>query len=122
MIPPTPRRRARPGRSFPISRSATRALSRALASEGEIAILLIEQNARLALDAFNGALAAIWAAQAGKHVYVEKPASHNIWEGRQLVEAARRYPRNLVVAGTQNQRFDYAEFAEQFRQQFGYAL
>jgi predicted dehydrogenase len=37
------------------------------------------------------ALAAIWAAQAGKHVYVEKPASHNIWEGRQMVEAARKY-------------------------------
>ena len=31
---------------------------------------------------------AIWACQAGKDVYVEKPCSHNLWEGRQLVRAA----------------------------------
>jgi predicted dehydrogenase len=37
------------------------------------------------------ALAAIWACQAGKHVYVEKPSSHNIWEGRKMVEAASKY-------------------------------
>ena len=37
------------------------------------------------------ALGAIWAAQAGKHVYVEKPASHNIFEGRKMIEAARKY-------------------------------
>lgn len=37
------------------------------------------------------ALATIWACQAGKHVYVEKPASHNIWEGRKMVEAATKY-------------------------------
>jgi predicted dehydrogenase len=37
------------------------------------------------------ALAAIWACQAGKHVYVEKPSSHNIWEGRKMIEAARKY-------------------------------
>ena len=36
------------------------------------------------------ALATVWACQAGKHVYVEKPASHNIWEGRKMVEAARK--------------------------------
>ena len=36
-------------------------------------------------------LAGIWACQAGKDVYVEKPISHNIWEGRQLVNAARKY-------------------------------
>mgnify|MGYP003317632792 FL=1 len=35
-------------------------------------------------------LAAIWAIQAGKDVYVEKPVSHNVWEGRQLVNAARK--------------------------------
>ena len=40
------------------------------------------------------ALATIWACQAGKHVYVEKPCSHNIWEGRKMVEAARRYNRD----------------------------
>ncbi|MGN6135569.1 MAG: Gfo/Idh/MocA family protein, partial [Aureliella sp.] len=38
-------------------------------------------------------LAAIWAMQAGKDVYVEKPCSHNVWEGRQLVRAARKYNR-----------------------------
>lgn len=36
-------------------------------------------------------LAAIWACQAGKHVYVEKPVSHNIFEGRKLIEAANKY-------------------------------
>src|SRR5262249_36066358 len=35
-------------------------------------------------------LAAIWAMQAGKHVYVEKPVSHNVWEGRRLVQIARQ--------------------------------
>jgi predicted dehydrogenase len=47
------------------------------------------------------ALLTIAAAQAGKHVYVEKPASHNIWEGRQMVEAARQYDR-VVQCGTQS--------------------
>ncbi len=46
-------------------------------------------------------LAAVWAAQAGKHVYVEKPASHNIYEGQQLVAAAEKY--NVVIQhGTQS--------------------
>ena len=45
-------------------------------------------------------LAAIWAVQAGKDVYVEKPVSHNVWEGRQLVNAARKYSR-IVQTGTQ---------------------
>ncbi|PYV15104.1 MAG: gfo/Idh/MocA family oxidoreductase [Acidobacteria bacterium] len=45
-------------------------------------------------------LAAIWACQAGKDVYVEKPLSHNPWEGRKLVEAASRYNR-IVQHGTQ---------------------
>ena len=46
------------------------------------------------------ALQAIWAAQAGKDVYVEKPVSHNIWEGRQLVTAATKYNR-VIQCGTQ---------------------
>ncbi len=46
-------------------------------------------------------LAAIWAMQAGKDVYVEKPVSHNMWEGRKLVEAARKYSR-IVQSGMQN--------------------
>jgi predicted dehydrogenase len=45
------------------------------------------------------ALMGIWGCQAGKDVYVEKPASHNIWEGRKLVEAARKYKR-IVQHGT----------------------
>lgn len=45
-------------------------------------------------------LGAIWAVQAGKDVYVEKPVSHNVWEGRQLVKAARAHQR-IVQAGTQ---------------------
>lgn len=47
------------------------------------------------------ALMGIWACQAGKDVYVEKPVSHNIWEGRKLVEAARKYQR-IVQSGMQN--------------------
>jgi predicted dehydrogenase len=43
------------------------------------------------------ALATIWACQAGKHVYVEKPASHNIWEGRKMIEASRRYNVRVQV-------------------------
>jgi predicted dehydrogenase len=46
-------------------------------------------------------LAAIWAIQAGKDVYVEKPVSHNVWEGRQLVNAARKYNK-IVQTGTQS--------------------
>jgi predicted dehydrogenase len=46
-------------------------------------------------------LLSIWAIQAGKHVYVEKPLSHNVWEGRQLVKAARKYDR-CVQHGTQS--------------------
>lgn len=49
-------------------------------------------------------LITIWACQAGKHVYVEKPMSHNVFEGRKCVEAARRYNR-VVQHGTQ-QRSD----------------
>lgn len=48
------------------------------------------------------ALATIWACQAGKHVYVEKPVSHNIFEGRQMVKAARKY--NRVVQGGPQRR------------------
>jgi predicted dehydrogenase len=47
------------------------------------------------------ALSTIWACQAGKHVYVEKPCSHNIFEGRKMVEAARKYDR-IVQVGFQN--------------------
>jgi predicted dehydrogenase len=50
------------------------------------------------------ALLAIWAMQAGKDVYVEKPVSHNFFEGTKLVEAARKYNR-VVQGGTQRRSF-----------------
>ena len=50
------------------------------------------------------ALAAVWACQAGKDVYVEKPLAQTIWEGRKVVEAARKHGR-IVLGGTQ-QRSD----------------
>jgi predicted dehydrogenase len=46
------------------------------------------------------ALIAISAAQAGKDVYCEKPVSHNVWEGRQIVHAAEQYNR-IIQCGTQ---------------------
>jgi len=52
------------------------------------------------------ALGTVMACQAGKDVYVEKPACHSIWEGRKMVEAARKYNR-MVQVGTQ-QRSDPA--------------
>ena len=47
------------------------------------------------------ALAGIWAIQAGKDVYTEKPVSHNVFEGRKFVEAARKY-KKIVQTGTQS--------------------
>jgi predicted dehydrogenase len=47
------------------------------------------------------ALASIWAMQAGKHVYVEKPASHTLVEGRRMVDAAKAYNK-IVQVGTMN--------------------
>ena len=47
------------------------------------------------------ALGAIWAIQAGKDVYLEKPVSHNVWEGRQIIAAARKHGR-IVQTGTQS--------------------
>jgi predicted dehydrogenase len=57
-------------------------------------------------------LSTIWACQAGKHVYVEKPLSHYIWEGRQMVNAAREYDR-IVQCGTQHR--SEAKFEAAFR-------
>src|SRR5262245_45896406 len=47
------------------------------------------------------ALATIWACQAGKDVYCEKPFSYDLWEGQQMVAAARKHGR-MVQVGTQN--------------------
>jgi predicted dehydrogenase len=46
------------------------------------------------------ALMGIWACQAGKDAYIEKPCSHNLWEGKQLAKAADKYNR-IVQHGTQ---------------------
>ncbi len=46
------------------------------------------------------ALATVWAAERGKHVYCEKPVSHNLIEGRRMVQAARKY-KVVIQAGTQ---------------------
>ena len=47
------------------------------------------------------ALASIWGMQAGKDVYVEKPVSHDVWEGEQMIKAAQHY-KKIVQAGTQS--------------------
>jgi len=58
---------------------------------------------------------AILACQSGKDVYVEKPFSHNIWEGRKLVEASRKYNR-IVQVGTQNRSASYNLAAKDYVQ------
>jgi len=57
--------------------------------------------------------ATILACQAGKDVYVEKPHAHNIWEGRKMVEAARKYKR-IVQVGTQNRSAPYTLAARNY--------
>lgn len=59
------------------------------------------------------ALATVWGCQANKHVYVEKPASHTPWEGRKMVEAARKYNR-VVQLGTQSRSAPYVMKAKEY--------
>jgi len=59
------------------------------------------------------ALASIWACQAGKDVYVEKPITHSCWEGRKMVEAARKYGR-IVQGGFQNRSAPYNMAARKY--------
>ena len=58
------------------------------------------------------ALATIWACQAGKDVYVEKPASHNLFEAVQMVAAARKYQR-MVQVGSQGRSITHKQRAMQ---------
>lgn len=58
-------------------------------------------------------LAAVWACEAGKDVYVEKPLSYTLWEGRQLVNAARKYER-IVQLGTQQRSDPMQEEVREF--------
>jgi predicted dehydrogenase len=62
------------------------------------------------------ALATVWAIQSGKDVYVEKPISYDIWEGRQMVEAARRHGK-IVQAGTQSRSSEGIREAVEWVQQ-----
>jgi len=62
------------------------------------------------------ALVTIWGCQAGKDVYVEKPVSYNIWEGRKMVEAARKYKR-IVQGGTQRRSDEGLQEAIEYIQQ-----
>ena len=62
------------------------------------------------------ALATIWACQAGKDVYVEKPACHNVFEGRKMIEAARKYQR-MVQIGSQGRSSPHKIKAAELLQQ-----
>jgi len=59
------------------------------------------------------ALGTIMACQAGKDIYVEKPMAHNVWEGRKMVEAARKYKR-VVQVGMQSRSAAYVKKARQY--------
>ena len=64
------------------------------------------------------ALATIWALQAGKNVYVEKPASHTVWEGRKMVEGQARSGK-VVQVGTMNRSRPAVRNAIKFMQDGG---
>ncbi len=72
----------------------------------------------LALPPHWHALATIWSCQAEKDVYVEKPPTHNCWEGRKMVEAARKYKR-VVQVGVQNRSAPYNFAAKKFIEEGG---
>jgi predicted dehydrogenase len=59
------------------------------------------------------ALATVWACQADKHVYCEKPASHNLVEGRRMVQAARKHKRQVQI-GTQRRSAAHVHAAREF--------
>jgi predicted dehydrogenase len=59
------------------------------------------------------ALLTVLGCQAGKDVYVEKPVSHNVVEGRRMVEAARKYNR-IVQAGTQRRSMEHIKDAVEY--------
>ncbi len=59
------------------------------------------------------ALSTVWACQAEKDVYVEKPPTHDCWEGQQMVKAARKYKR-IVQCGFQNRSAPYNMAAKKY--------
>jgi len=62
------------------------------------------------------ALLAVWALQSGRDVYVEKPVSHNILEGRKIMAAGQKY-RRIVQAGTQYRSDEALQEAAEFIRQ-----
>ena len=62
------------------------------------------------------ALATVWACQAGKDVFVQKPACHNIFEGRKMVEAARKYNRIVQCPNGSREPNGHAEALDYVRQ------
>jgi predicted dehydrogenase len=70
----------------------------------------------LATPNFHHALQTIWACQAGKDVYVEKPCTHNIFEARQIVAAARRYDRIVQHGANTRSSAGAQEGVRQLRQ------
>ena len=62
------------------------------------------------------ALAGIWAMQAGKHVRIAKPCCHNMFEGRKLVEAARKYNNVIVQDGCEQRSNPCAQTMAEFLQ------
>ncbi len=67
-------------------------------------------------------LATVWACQAGKHVCVEKPVSHSIWEGRKMVEAARKYDRMVQADLDSRSQLAYDEAFDYMHKEMGKIL
>ena len=82
---------------------------REILDDGSIDALIIATP-----DHWHG-LGAIMACQAGKDVYVEKPMAHNIFEGRKMIEAARKYKR-VVQVGMQSRTAPYTRKAKEYIQ------
>jgi len=64
------------------------------------------------------ALAGVWACQAGKHAHIEKPFTHNVFEGQKLIEAARKY-RRIVHHGTETRSSKAHQEAMEFMRNGG---
>jgi len=64
------------------------------------------------------ALAGVWACQAGKHAHIEKPFTHNVFEGQKLIEAARRY-KCIVHHGTESRSSEAYQQAVEFLRKGG---
>ncbi len=59
------------------------------------------------------ALATVWACQAGKDVYVEKPHAHSVWESRQMIKAGDKYER-IIQVGMQNRSAPFVYSAKEY--------